>query len=256
MLKRGLSGDVMPLGHNSPMASRLVDTRSTDEEARVRALVDAQAKAAMLFEAVVAEGLIRSGVSEKQLGLEVYTLAKETLGVTKHWHRHIVRSGPNTLLTFRDNPPDRVLADDQILFLDLGPIFEDWEADFGRTYVLGNDPEKMRLRDDLATIFAEGKRHFHDHPNITGAELYQTVDMLAKSYGWHYGGPTAGHLVGEFPHEGLRGSEIAVRIEPRNNLPMRGHDSRGRVRHWILEVHLVDPLREIGGFYEELLTIG
>jgi hypothetical protein len=33
-------------------------------------------------------------------------------------------------------------------------------------------------------------------------------------------------------------------------------DASGRKRHWILEIHFVDRAREIGGFYEELLTIG
>jgi hypothetical protein len=37
--------------------------------------------------------------------------------------------------------------------------------------------------------------------------------------------------------------------------PMRRTDPSGRVGHWILEVHLIDQAREIGGFYEELLTI-
>ena len=33
-------------------------------------------------------------------------------------------------------------------------------------------------------------------------------------------------------------------------------DRGGRPCHWILEIHLVDRARAIGGFYEELLTIG
>jgi hypothetical protein len=32
-------------------------------------------------------------------------------------------------------------------------------------------------------------------------------------------------------------------------------DATGKVCHWILEVHLVDRQREIGGFYEELLDL-
>jgi hypothetical protein len=35
---------------------------------------------------------------------------------------------------------------------------------------------------------------------------------------------------------------------------MRGFDADGRERHWILEIHFVDRGRQIGGFYEELLT--
>jgi len=34
---------------------------------------------------------------------------------------------------------------------------------------------------------------------------------------------------------------------------MRAPDHLGRERHWILEIHLVDPARTFGGFYERLL---
>jgi hypothetical protein len=36
---------------------------------------------------------------------------------------------------------------------------------------------------------------------------------------------------------------------------MRGVDELGQERHWILEIHFVDRARQIGGFYEELLTL-
>jgi hypothetical protein len=42
---------------------------------------------------------------------------------------------------------------------------------------------------------------------------------------------------------------------PGNDRQMRGVDRTGKVCHWILEVHLVDRSREIGGFYEELLDL-
>ncbi len=45
-------------------------------------------------------------------------------------------------------------------------------------------------------------------------------------------------------------------IHPENNNRMRTQDASGRERHWILEIHFVDRARQIGGFYEELLTIG
>jgi hypothetical protein len=37
---------------------------------------------------------------------------------------------------------------------------------------------------------------------------------------------------------------------------MRTLDASGGQRHWILEIHFVDRAQQIGGFYEELLTIG
>ena len=42
---------------------------------------------------------------------------------------------------------------------------------------------------------------------------------------------------------------------PGSDEPMRRTDRTGRVCHWILEVHLVDRGRQIGGFHEELLDI-
>jgi hypothetical protein len=32
-------------------------------------------------------------------------------------------------------------------------------------------------------------------------------------------------------------------------------DASGRKRHWVFEIHFVDRAQEIGGSYEELLTI-
>ncbi len=105
------------------------------------------------------------------------------LGVTAHWHRRIVRAGENTLLPFRERPPDRVIDDGDIVFLDLGPIFEEWEADFGRTFVLGDDPHKLAVRDALPRVWLGGRDYFDNHPDVTGAELYDHVRHLAQAEG-------------------------------------------------------------------------
>jgi Xaa-Pro aminopeptidase len=226
-----------------------------DESGRTDSLRDAQAKAARLFEEVVDRGLIRPGRSESQISDDVRTVAAELLGVTQHWHKRIVRSGPNTLLPYAENPPDRQIGADDIVFFDFGPVFAAWEADFGRTYVLGEDPVKLRLRDDLETVFCEGRRYFESEPDITGGELYAFVVESAHARGWEYGGPIAGHLIGEFPHERIHGDKITLYIAPENATRMRDLDEQGCERHWILEIHLVDRDRQIGGFFEQLLTI-
>jgi hypothetical protein len=48
---------------------------------------------------------------------------------------------------------------------------------------------------------------------------------------------------------------IDAYIAPGNDRPMRGRDRTGRPRHWILQIHLVDAKRQIGGFHEELLDL-
>jgi Xaa-Pro aminopeptidase len=226
-----------------------------DEAARAEALLEAQSRAAALFAAVDAQGLIRPGILESQASEEIRDLAANLLGVTRHWHKRVIRAGPNTLEPYRMNPPDRFINDDDIVFADLGPIFEEWEADFGRTYVIGDDPVKLRLRDDLADVFALGRNHFEASPDITGEQLFDFMVAAGEARGWEWGGTIAGHIVGEFPHTEFDADHALSLVAPGSTLPMRGVDTRGRVAHWILEVHLVDRGREIGGFYEELLDL-
>jgi Xaa-Pro aminopeptidase len=227
----------------------------TAESVRAESLLKAQNNANTLFEAVESRGLIRPGITESQLNEEIYALALEMFGIDKYWHKRIVRAGANTLLPYAENPPDLTLANDDILFLDLGPVFEEWEADFGRTFVIGNDPMKLKLRKDIALAFAEGKEYFHTRPEITSDELFAYAVSLAKKYGWEFGGPIAGHLIGQFPHERIPDDKVTLYVHPNNPRKMRTLDADGNQRHWILEIHFVDRARQIGGFYEELLTV-
>jgi hypothetical protein len=121
--------------------------------------------------------------------------------------------------------------------------------------VIGDDPVKLRLRDDLAEVFALGRGHFEASPTITGEQLFAFMVEQCTVRGWDWGGRIAGHVVGEFPHDEKAGDETYSEVVPGNDQPMRGLDRVGRVAHWILEVHLVDRQRGFGGFYEELLDL-
>jgi Xaa-Pro dipeptidase len=222
---------------------------------REHKLLDAQAKAEQLFAIAQARGYVAAGQMEKDLNAKMYELALELFGIRKYWHKRIVRAGRNTLFPYRENPPNLPIASDDILFFDFGPVFEDWEADLGRTYVLGDDPIKHKLAADIRAGWDTGRAHFHATPDITGAELYAFSSELARSLGWEYGGPHCGHLIGNFPHEQIQGEEVENYIHPDNHKRMRDPDRHGGVRHWIYEIHFVDRAREIGGFFEQLLTI-
>jgi Xaa-Pro aminopeptidase len=151
-------------------------------------------------------------------------------------------------------PDDRVIAPDDTIYLDLGPVFGEWEADIGKTYALGNDPDKTRLVADLPRVFEIVKAHFDTTPDITGAELFAFAQKSAREAGWDFGNISAGHIVGEFPHlQRIPGEREFHRIAPANIWRMRGPDANGDERHWILEIHLVDKARGFGGFYERLL---
>ena len=218
-------------------------------------LIEAQRKAEALFAAVVSSGMIQAGKLESELTSEIHALAKSQFGLRRHWHRRIVRSGPNTVLSYHDDPPDRRVTEDDIVYLDFGPVFDEWEADFGRTYALGSDPVKHRLIGDLALAFHKGKDLFTCTPSLTAGELYDYVAELAKKAGWEFGAPTAGHLIGEFPHERAPSDPKRFSIRHGNDVWLREPDADGRMRHWILEIHFVDRSRQIGGFLEQLLTV-
>lgn len=217
-------------------------------------LMEAEKKACELFQAVEERGLIVAGKTENELNTEVFQLAKELLGIEKYWHKRIIRSGANTLLPYNENPPDLVIGEDDILFLDFGPIFEDWEADFGRTYVTGNDPVKHKLKHDIEAAWYEARNWFNEKDLLIASDYYHYISQLAKAYGWEYGGQMAGHLIGQFPHERLEPGNYGLYIHPENHNDMFLPDAAGNKREWILEIHFIDRKRQIGGFFEQLLA--
>jgi len=220
-----------------------------------RELLAAQSKAEALFAAVVEGGLVSAGKLESELTEEIHALAQSRFGVSRHWHKRIARAGPNTLLTYYDESTDRRISEDDIVYLDFGPVFDSWEADFGRTYVVGSDPDKHRLVGDLAQAFARGKNLYRQSPDLSAGELYDYAVALGAEYGWEFGGRTAGHVIGHFPHEVRPQDPDHLRIRHGNAISLREPDANGQTRHWILEIHFVDRERKIGGFFEELLTV-
>jgi Xaa-Pro dipeptidase len=144
------------------------------EADRAGALLQAQQKANELFKAVETRGLIRANVLESQLNQDIYDLATEMFGISTYWHKRIVRAGRNTLAPYDENPPDLTVGEDDILFLDLGPVFEEWEADFGRTFVLGSDPVKLKLREDISNGFLRGQSALQEQSGHHGRAAFSS----------------------------------------------------------------------------------
>lgn len=230
-----------------------IGTSSGSEAERLAALVAAEARALALLDAIEAAGLIRPGRGELAVEQDIRALAAEEFGIVRHWHRRIVRCGANTLAIAHQRPPALTIAQEDIVFLDIGPVLGEWEADVGRSYAIGDDPERHALCRDLPILFDRIRDRFMRDPEISGAALYRYARDAAGDAGWRFGGAIAGHLVAEFPHARLPGAKAHGLIAPANPLPMRRPDGHGRTRHWILEVHLVSRTRAFGGFYERLL---
>tara|TARA_B100001996_G_scaffold191277_1_gene146336 strand:- start:447 stop:1124 length:678 start_codon:yes stop_codon:yes gene_type:complete len=217
-------------------------------------LIEAENKASELFAEIEIRNLILPGKFENELNKEIFDLAYEMYGIKKYWHKRIVRAGENTLKPYKENPENLIINEDDIVFIDFGPIFDEWEADFGRTFVLGDDIYKLKLKSDISLGWKDCAKYFNSKDIITGADLYTYAFDCAKKYGWQFGGEIAGHLIGHFPHEKLGGEDKTNYIHPDNHVNMRNPDKKGNKRDWILEIHFVDKSKKIGGFYEQLLT--
>lgn len=230
------------------------ELRAVNDETAKLKLDHAQKIAGKLFEAVEKNNLIVAGKSEAQLNNEVVKMAQEKFGIDQHWHKKIVRSGANTMATYPDNPSDRIIEKDDILFLDFGIIVDGWESDYARTYVLGNDPRKIKLKNDVEKAWYETQQWIQKQTTLPASELFRFTREKAREYGWTSAGEIAGHIVGKFPHEQpLNPKSLELDVHPDNHDDIFLLDANGNKRHWILEIHFVDTENKIGGYFEQLL---
>jgi methionine aminopeptidase len=217
-------------------------------------LLKAEKTARQLFELIEKNNLIVPGKSEKQLNEEVSQLAREKFGIEEHWHKKIVRSGKNTMSTYGDNPPDRALQKDDLVVVDYGIIDDGWESDFARTFVLGDDPVKIKIKKDVEKAWYETQAWYKGHDHIKASDLFQYVVDKANAYGYTFGGEIAGHIVGKFPHEQPADPKsFDLDVHPDNHNDMFLRDANGNERHWILEMHFVDKTNNQAAYIEQLL---
>jgi Xaa-Pro dipeptidase len=221
--------------------------------ARLAELQAAEARAMELLDAIEQRGFIQPGRTEREVEQDIKALALNEFGIEKHWHKRICRAGANAKCTAGDNPPILTIADDDLVYLDLGPVIDHWEADVGRSYVVGDDPEKHRLVSDLAEGFNALRETYRANEDATGASLYQFATDWAEARNWTFGGKIAGHVVDEFPHAHLPGEKDWFRINPANPTRLRDPHLNGDDRFWIGEIHLVSRDGSFAGFYEQLL---
>jgi hypothetical protein len=240
--------------HDESKLSVAIRIRPLDPKADEMKVLHAQKIASQLFEMVEKNNLIIAGKSEEQLRDEVTTLAKEKFGVDQHWHKKIVRSGVNTMSIYPDNPPNRILQNDDILFIDFGIVVDGWESDYAKTYVIGNDPGKIKLKNDVEKAWYETQAWYKEQTMLKSSTLFQFVVDKANQYGWKFGGEIAGHIVGKYPHEQpLDPKSLELDVHPTNHNDIFLLDANGKKRHWILEIHFIDEKNKIGGYMEQLL---
>lgn len=176
---------------------------------------------------------------------DAHAILKEILkakGVDKIWHPPQIRFGKNTTKAFGvKGDSSVVLQKNDLFFLDIGPIFDGYEGDVGATFVVGNDPNHLKIAADAKQVFDDVKAHW-ERTGLSGAELYKFAADAADERGWKLSLEGAsGHRVSEFPHA----------VHWRGKL--RTYEKHPSPDRWILEIHLLHPDGLYGAFFEDLL---
>ncbi|HXH30153.1 MAG TPA: M24 family metallopeptidase [Bacteriovoracaceae bacterium] len=184
--------------------------------------------------------LIKPGMDEEEAhGL--YRELSRKYRAQKQWHPPKIRFGPNTLKNFSEVSDPYLLKDEDLYFIDIGPVFDGHEADFGETFTLGQSFDHMNIAVTAKKVYAEVKE-FWKQRKCTGKELYDFALAKAKSYGYHLNLGNDGHRLADFPHALIHKGGLGVCEE--TVVP----DA------WILEIHLWNSTRTFGAFFEDLLT--
>ncbi len=165
----------------------------------------------------------------------------EKMGAQKKWHPNKFRIGHNTTKSFRDLSDVNIcLAQNDIYFIDIGPVWDNHEGDYGETFVVGENETLNRLREDTKIVFEKTAAAWKEE-KLSGRKLYDYARECAQSHGHNLNERMKGHRIGDFPHHLFyKGGMSEIDETPCDNL-------------WILEIHLITKDSLYGGFYEDIL---
>lgn len=189
---------------------------------------------------------IEIGMNEKD-GQALVKEVFSNLSITKFWHPTKFRIASDTTKTFRDLPDENIKCQDQdIVFIDIGPIIDNHEADFGRTVVLNKTnailkPEYVALAKASELIFLETEKYWKQS-GATGIKLFEFAQQKTSELGYRLDHRMAGHRLGDFPHQVYSKQKL---FEFEKN-PIKDI--------WVLEIHIVDDKNQRGSFFEDILT--
>lgn len=185
-------------------------------------------------------GAVRVGMLEEDAYAAALAVLKG-MGSDKNWHRPWIRFGSNTLKPYGVlSERGRRLAERDIFFIDIGPVWDGYEGDAGATFVTGDNEEMTRCRADAKRLFDAVQERWLKRGD-SGKDLYGFADRTAKELGWRLNWRANGHRLSDFPHAiRHRGGLSDIGFEP-------GPDA------WVLEIQIRHPNKAFGAFYENLL---
>ncbi|QKH38281.1 M24 family metallopeptidase [Achromobacter pestifer] len=200
-------------------------------------ILDARRRSMQAVEEIAA--LMRPGMTTRE-AIAVADDHLRRMGASNNWHPTYVRFGPDT-----QSPPvqrtdyDRKLQEHDIFVLDIGPVWDGHEGDYGDTFVLGADADRERCAEAAREVFRRSRLAWLE--GLTGAALYDRASEYARELGCELVREIPGHRVSDFPHA-LYGKHLLAQAD---FVPADGI--------WVLEIQVRDAQRPIGAFYEDVL---
>jgi Xaa-Pro aminopeptidase len=185
--------------------------------------------------------VIQPGMTQEE-GTRLAREIIKSAGAQRHWHQPIIRFGAETLKTFREPTDSQTrLADGDLFYIDIGPVFEGQEADRGDTFRAGTAHEPGRLIEAARETWKAVADAWRTR-GLTGRELYASVHERAADSGFVQHSRVQGHRVGDWPHgEYTRGTLANATVVPEAGL-------------WILEIHFICSTSGRAAFFEAPLA--
>jgi Xaa-Pro aminopeptidase len=184
--------------------------------------------------------LIHPGMSEDEAH-QFYKNLCLKYDIKKNWHPPKIRFGPNTLKAFSEVSEPYLLKDEDIFFIDIGPIVEGHEADIGVTFNAGSNFEHKKIIDATQKVY-EATALLWKQTQLSGPKLYELASNEANKLGYQLDLRSDGHRIGDFPHQLFFKGGVPDCEEPL------------RANAWILEIHLKSLNGNYGAFFEDVLT--
>ncbi len=184
--------------------------------------------------------MIRPGMTEEDAYIFYRNICSK-YPIEKQWHPPKIRFGPNTICNFKDQSAPYILQEEDVFFIDIGPVIDGHEADYGETFTVGDIYEEKNIAYTSKKIFEEVLNYWNIN-RVCGEELYDYASERAEHYGYILNLGNDGHRIGDFPHH----------IHFKGGIPEM--DEVIVPNAWILEIHLLNQTRTYGAFFEDLLT--
>jgi Xaa-Pro aminopeptidase len=215
-----IDGEITGLGRSLLMLRAVKDAGERDRISKAAAIADAALEG-------VASRL--EGASEREVAAELdHTMRR--LGAAGSAYETIVASGPNSALPHA-RPTDRVIAEGDLVIIDVGALYDGYRSDMTRTFVVGAPtPTQQKWLDVVAEAQSRGVEALRAGIDARAVDAACRDLIAAEGLGDRFTHGT-GHGVGldihEHPRVSSRSTDVIevgmlVTVEPGVYVPGEG----------------------------------